>query len=206
MTPVASRAKEKQRRREERLRNEQLARERDRRTRVLRLGAVTAAALAALAVLAAIRPWEQDPPPPFAYVESGALERMARAGVQEDAGAPHIHPKLRVQVRGATVPVPANIGLGASHAPMHTHDPDGVMHVEGAANPTLAQFMALWGVPLDGRRLGPHRANNRERVIMWVKAPGATGFKEQPVRPALRLIDTQEVFLYYGPRAQAPIT
>lgn len=85
---------------------------------------------------------------------------------------------------------------------MHTHDADGVVHVEGAANPTLAQFMALWGVPLDAQRLGPLRADTKEGVLMWVKAPGANSHRPRLVRSTLPLRDAEEVFLYYGTRAE----
>ena len=202
---MASRKEEKERLRRERLEQERRIERQQRRTRRLRIAGTVAAALVAAAVLVAVRPWEGSPPDPFTYDAGGLPERIERAGLQE-GGSEHVHPKLAVKVRDKEIAVPANMGVGGVHAPMHTHDPDGVMHVEGEPDPTLEEFMAMWGVRLTPRELGPHTSNDRERVRMWVRKPGAERFEEMPVRPELKLEDKQQIQLYYGPDAQAPIT
>lgn len=45
----------------------------------------------------------------------------------------HWHPRLEIYVKGEKQEIPANVGLGAVHAPMHTHAEDaaqGVIHLE----------------------------------------------------------------------------
>ena len=156
------------------------------------------------AALVAVRPWEPEPREAFAYTPDGAAERAERAGLTA-GGDPHIHPKINVVVRDAKVEVPGDMGLAGGMQPMHTHEADGTVHVEGARDGRLGHFMGLWGVEFGPDRLGPHRTRGSERVRMWVKAPKASAFKEVPPDPSLRLEDGQEVYLYYGPPAQAPI-
>mgnify|MGYP001582295965 FL=1 len=65
----------------------------------------------------------------------------------------HWHSKISIAVRGQNVPVPANIGLGAVHNPIHTHDDPGVIHMEfdGAVrqNDTrLQKFFEAWNKQL----------------------------------------------------------
>lgn len=65
----------------------------------------------------------------------------------------HWHPTLAIYVKGEKQEIPANIGIGAVHQPMHTHAEDaaaGVIHLEfaGAAKREdlmLGQFFRNWG-------------------------------------------------------------
>ena len=62
----------------------------------------------------------------------------------------HWHPHLRIVIKGEEQVIPANIGLtSANHEPIHTHEADGIIHVENT-NPTqenmkLAYFFGIWG-------------------------------------------------------------
>ena len=64
----------------------------------------------------------------------------------------HWHPELAIYVKGEKQEFPANIGIGAVHQPIHTHDDakDGIVHMEfqGLArkqDTTLGQFFKNWG-------------------------------------------------------------
>ncbi|HEY4483290.1 MAG: hypothetical protein A3I39_01120 [Candidatus Yanofskybacteria bacterium RIFCSPLOWO2_02_FULL_47_9b] len=65
----------------------------------------------------------------------------------------HWHPELAIYVKGEKQDIPANIGIGAVHQPIHTHTDDnrqGVVHMEfqGLAlkqDVTLGQFFKNWG-------------------------------------------------------------
>src|SRR3989338_10620211 len=51
---------------------------------------------------------------------------VARSGL-------HWHPKVTVTIKGEKQEIPANLGLGAVHSKIHTHDQDnkqGVVHME----------------------------------------------------------------------------
>ena len=64
----------------------------------------------------------------------------------------HWHPELAIYVKGEKLEIPENIGIGAVHQPIHTHDDNsqGVVHMEfqGLARKqdvTLGQFFKNWG-------------------------------------------------------------
>jgi len=62
----------------------------------------------------------------------------------------HWHPQLAIYLNGEKQNIPANIGLIGGHNPMHTHDPDGVVHLEydGVVredDTKLGRFFGLWG-------------------------------------------------------------
>ena len=200
---MSSRKVQKERARQERLAKEQQRRRNERRRR-LRFAVAALIAVAAVAALVVLRPWDAQRGDAFGYSSADAPERAARAGLRPGDG-PHVHPKLNVVVRDATIQVPGEMGIGAAHAPMHTHESDGTIHVEGAEEGTLGQFMALWGVAFGRDRLGPFRSGGGERVRMWVKAPAQRTFKEVAPSGSLKLVDGQELYLFFGRPSQAPI-
>ncbi len=137
----------------------------------------------------------------------GLEQRRLDAGVptmsDTAAGGAHIHPRLAVYVRGEEVEIPVNIGIDPSQPPemmagLHTHDSSGLIHVENAAEPTLAQFFQIWGVPFSADGLGPHEAGGGEEVRMWVDGKPSREFGE------LVLEDGQEVVVAYGSERDLP--
>lgn len=64
----------------------------------------------------------------------------------------HWHPELTIYVKGVRQEIPENIGIGAVHQPIHTHDDSdqGVVHMEFQGlvrkqDTTLGQFFKNWG-------------------------------------------------------------
>lgn len=62
----------------------------------------------------------------------------------------HWHPHLMIYVKGVPQAIPADIGLGVVHNPVHTHDMDGIIHLEfsGAVRERdimLGRFFENWG-------------------------------------------------------------
>lgn len=82
----------------------------------------------------------------------------------------HYHAHLDVFVNGATVPVPAGLGIniGANGkapphgapgiAPLHTHDESGVLHIEAPkeATFTLGQVFIEWNIALNSDEVGSY--------------------------------------------------
>ncbi|MBI2443866.1 MAG: hypothetical protein HYV42_01320 [Candidatus Magasanikbacteria bacterium] len=65
----------------------------------------------------------------------------------------HWHPALAIFVKGEKQTIPANLGIGAVHNPMHTHDSSGVIHLEFPGvvrkdNLKLGRFFEVWGKDL----------------------------------------------------------
>ncbi|OGC84927.1 hypothetical protein A3F55_02820 [Candidatus Adlerbacteria bacterium RIFCSPHIGHO2_12_FULL_53_18] len=62
----------------------------------------------------------------------------------------HWHAKVTVRVDGEEVEIPANMGLGAVHNPIHTHDDEpGLVHMEFGGRVTksdlaLQKFFNVW--------------------------------------------------------------
>jgi len=69
-------------------------------------------------------------------------EILSRSGL-------HWHPELAIFVKGEKQEIPANLGIGAVHNPMHTHDSSGVIHLEfqGVVRKDdlkLGRFFEVW--------------------------------------------------------------
>lgn len=62
----------------------------------------------------------------------------------------HWHPLLVIYVKGEKIEIPQNIGLGAVHQPVHTHDDLPVIHLEFSGmvrreDAMLGEFFRSWG-------------------------------------------------------------
>lgn len=69
----------------------------------------------------------------------------------------HIHSHLAIFVKGTPMTVPAGIGINDNTCIywLHTHDVDGILHVESPDSRTftLGNFFAVWGQPLSSTRV-----------------------------------------------------
>jgi len=83
-------------------------------------------------------------PKPSGTVSSNDPNVIARTGL-------HIHPTLAIYVKGVKQDLPANLGIvGASMAPVHTHDDMPIIHLEFSGlvrkeDITLGKFFEVWG-------------------------------------------------------------
>jgi len=62
----------------------------------------------------------------------------------------HWHSELTIFAKGEKQEIPANLGIGAVHNPMHTHDSSGVIHLEFQGvvrkdNLKIGRFFEVWG-------------------------------------------------------------
>lgn len=96
----------------------------------------------------------------------------------------HSHPELKIFVDGEEEKIPANIGLGLQHRVLHTHDPDGVIHVEAQDMRayTLGNFFDVWGKTIE---------REGYEVVMTVDGASSGEFEE------LVLKDKQKIVLEY---------
>jgi hypothetical protein len=84
----------------------------------------------------------------------------------------HIHQHVAIFDRGKPVAIPDDVGrpvVGNCFYWIHTHTPDGVVHVEAPVFRTflLGQFFDIWGQPLSATAVGPVRvAKGRLRVYV----------------------------------------
>jgi hypothetical protein len=140
----------------------------------------------------------------------------------------HVHAHLDVFVNGEAVPIPAGIGIdihdpgvktvstssGTSYgsislcvnpciSPLHTHDPNGVIHTESATTKPnrLGQFFTEWGVKLDASCVGGY-CSPVARILVVVDGHRYSG------NPAdIELTDLKEIAIVIGSApAQVPAT
>jgi hypothetical protein len=202
-----------------RRRRQEAARVRRRRLGIAAvLAAVLVAGVGGLAVSAANR--DRQPatsPGPLAGLQTGPApwgantadlaERLRAIGIPAlspmEGTAVHIHQHLDLYVDGRKVLVPAGIGIdpAVGYAPLHTHDPSGVIHVESPTvrTYTLGEFFAVWGVRITPSCLGGYCAGGGRQLRLFVDGRADRG------DPAtLALAPHQELVVAFGTAAQLP--
>jgi hypothetical protein len=99
--------------------------------------------------------------------------------------AQHIHPVLSIVVDGESQTIPGNIGISDDcMAEVHTHEADGVIHIESVTPKTfvLGDFFTVWGKDIE-----------LEGYTLSVIADGAI----IPDPLALELSDGQQIQIIY---------
>jgi hypothetical protein len=202
-----------------RRRRQEAARVRRRRLGIAAvLAAVLVAGIGGLAVSAANR--DRQPatsPGPLAGLQTGPApwgantadlaERLRAIGIPPlspmEGTAVHIHQHLDLYVDGRKVLVPAGIGIdpAVGYAPLHTHDPSGVIHVESPTvrTYTLGEFFAVWGVRFTPGCLGGYCAGGGRQLRLFV---GGRAYRGDPT--TLALAPHQELVVAFGTAAQLP--
>jgi hypothetical protein len=120
----------------------------------------------------------QNGPPPWNNGSGSLQDNLSLLHLDplpQQALAFHIHQHLDVYVNGQHVKVPALIGIFGNSfiTEMHTHTPDGVLHVESPKNQpyVLGQYFGEWAVRLDASCLGRYCGN----LHWWVDGKPQTG-------------------------------
>lgn len=88
----------------------------------------------------------------------------------------HWHPKVTISIKGENQEIPANLGIGAVHSKIHTHDTDnkeGVIHMEmqgivAKDDTRLAKFFQLWGKEFNSNKLFDNTNGSEGIVKMMV--------------------------------------
>lgn len=156
---------------------------------------------------AAAMPGLQVTPPPWQPEYAHLPARLAALKLPPSGNEEyHIHAHLSVYVNGKQMPVPTNIGLDEKAgvgSPMHTHQQDGVIHVEAAKASnafTLGAFFDVWGVRFSATQLGSYADQRTDAVRVYVNGKAST----DPVHYVLRAHDN--IVVGYGSAASVPHT
>jgi hypothetical protein len=197
-----------------------------RRSRNLRVGLWSAAALVVAALMATVivvlnRPHPAQPTATAPAVSAGAIGRtgnppwdapadvsaaVAAAGLPmlgAEGTAVHIHAHLDIIVNGGAVQVPADIGVDEARqqiSPLHSHDTTGVIHIESPTKPatfTLGQFFTEWRVSLSADHIGGLVADSTHHLKVYVNGTLHDG---DPAGIVLAAHD--EIAIVYGTDAQ----
>lgn len=141
-------------------------------------------------------------PPPWPAQKAGLDERVAGLDFPPVGDESyHAHALLSVYRDGEQVPVPSDLGYDQSgrHSSLHTHTPDGVIHME-ADDPypyTLAHVMTTWGVAFNATTLGGDTTEGADKVHVYVNG--------QPTTPDAELKDGDNVVVAFGPDGSFPV-
>lgn len=93
----------------------------------------------------------------------------------------HWHSKLSIYINSVEQEIPANIGIGARHQPIHTHDASGVIHLEFQAvvaekDTTLGKFFKIWNKQFNQNCIFDSCGNENQRIKMLVNGKENTEF------------------------------
>ena len=116
----------------------------------------------------------------------------------------HIHQHVAIFDHGRAVQIPPDVGRPLAAQCfywIHTHTPDGIVHVESPAfrTYTLGQFFDVWGQPLSRNDVAGARPRRGEHVVVWVD-----GHKYAGDPRAIPLTAHLDVTLEVGPPYAKP--
>jgi hypothetical protein len=102
-------------------------------------------------------------------------ELIARGGM-------HWHAELTIAINGKQENIPVNIGIGAVHNPIHTHDSDNKIHMEFTTvvrqdDIRLKKFFEVWGKPFNREQILDHRNGSEGTVKMFVNGESSDQFE-----------------------------
>ena len=134
------------------------------------------------------------PPAP----DSRLTDPVATICLPNEGTALHIHPHLAIQINGQNYPVPAGIGVPTSQPNgqdtclrmVHTHDSDGLIHVESPVirDFYLRDFFAIWKKAFSATQILDYTGP----VSMTVDGVPSTAYGD------LLLQDGQQIVITYG--------
>ena len=148
---------------------------------------------------------------PPAVINQGAQSAafVAAAGLPygEEMLSVHYHAHLDINADGKAVAVPPYIGYvikcakPVGLAPLHTHQQDGIIHIENSAPATfvLGQFFIEWGVRLSADCVGGLCAGKGKELAFFVNGKRVAG---DPAAIVLHKHD--EIAIEYGDTGKLP--
>jgi len=134
-------------------------------------------------------------PPELSHLRA-RLQAIGFPALGEEGTVLHIHQHLDLDIDGAKVTVPANIGIGSDFlSAIHTHDTSGVIHVESPTRRafTLGEFFDVWGVRFTLTCLGGYCDGGGKTLRVYVDGHLATGNIRQ-----IQLLSHEEIAVVYG--------
>lgn len=99
----------------------------------------------------------------------------------------HWHPKLDIYLKGWLQTIPANVGIGAVHKPIHTHDTDNIIHLEFSGlvrikDTVLGEFFKIWGKQFNANCIFDNCNGPSGTVKMFVNGKPNSDFEKYPMK------------------------
>lgn len=156
------------------------------------LWGIMVAVLAVLAVAGGAYRASQPPPEP---TPETPLTEMC---VQHTGAGVHFHATIMIDILGQSYQVPADVGIvsGTCMRPVHTHETDGIAHVEmpSARAAYLRDFFAIWGQPFSSTQILDRVADDTHEIVFHVNGTPSTAYGN------LRFADGQSIHIGYESR------
>jgi hypothetical protein len=117
----------------------------------------------------------------------------------------HIHQHLAIYDHGKPVGIPPDVGrpiVAGCFYWLHTHTPDGIIHVESPTfrTYTLGDFFDVWGQPLSRSDVAGAKPRPGEAVVVWVDGHRFAGNPR-----TIELTEHLDVTIDVGPPAKLPV-
>jgi len=111
------------------------------------------------------------------------------------SGSIHWHPTLEIIINGEKQIIPAEVGIGAVHQPVHTHKEDnlqGVLHIE-AEHPTddimkLGFFFRVWGKVLNENCIFEFCNDGNKTMKMTVNGKSNSDFENYYMKDGDKIV------------------
>ncbi len=205
LSAPSKREQKRETRREEisrKLEERRQQREHERRRRMMRrwatyggIGLLVAGLIAFIVVKIALSP------APLPYQNGETI-----GGIPCDTAAhdneTHYHAHLEVYVNGQPVTVPGDIGRQSPGCLywLHTHDTDGIIHIEAPKDQTykLGQFFDIWGQPLSKTQLMNYKLDSKHQYTIYIFTPTADQEKNQDVNQPFKVSPPGDLKPYTG--------
>ncbi len=107
----------------------------------------------------------------------------------------HIHPHLEIKINEQGITIPAKIGLLPNqHQSIHTHEKDGIIHVESPVTRTfyLKEFFEVWGKTFNEQCIFEYCKDAAHDLKVYVDGKEDTRFGE------IILEDKQNIKIVYN--------
>ena len=111
----------------------------------------------------------------------------------------HWHSELSIYIKGEKQEIPANVGIGAIHLPLHTHEVDNIIHMEFSRavrenDIKLGQFFKIWKKRFDSNCIFEFCNGETGKVKMFVNGKESGEFENYIMR------DNDKIEIKYEPR------
>lgn len=108
----------------------------------------------------------------------------------------HIHPQLKIIIKGQEEIIPSNIGIVSPicFRPIHTHDASGALHVEfpRPRDVKLGEFFLIWGKQFNSNQIFDFQNGPEGQVKMLVNGQENTEFENYIMKDLDQILITYE--------------
>lgn len=106
----------------------------------------------------------------------------------------HYHPEIEIYIYGEKQEISANIGLVGGHNPIHTHDADGIIHLEFGnvivrnSDTHLGNFFKIWNKDFNSNQIFEHLNGPDGNVSMTVNGEPNLEFENYPMKDGDKIV------------------